>query len=132
MKSYISGLKPKTIFCRNYKNVDKEKFVKDVKTGDFSFSNNDPNKNYSVLSDTFLKLLDRHAPLKKKKQRGNHAPFISKEMRKAIYTRSRLRNNFCKNPSEENERKYERQRNLCESLRRKAINNFLILPAKEW
>ena len=93
--------------------------VKDVKAVDFSFSNNDPNENYSVLSDTFSKLVVRHAPLKKKVQRGNHAPFVSKEMRKAIYTRNRLRNKFCKNPSEENERKYKRQRNLCVSLRRK-------------
>ena len=41
MKSYISCLKPKTIFYRNYKNFDIEKFVKDVKAGDFSFLNND-------------------------------------------------------------------------------------------
>ena len=57
-------------------------------------------------------------------QRGNHAPFISKEMRKAIYVRSRLRNKFCKNPSEENERKYKRKRNLCVCLRRKAIKQY--------
>ena len=66
MKSYISLLKPKTIFYRNYKNFDEEKFVTDVKAADFSFSNNDPNENYSVLSDTFSKLVDRHAPLKMK------------------------------------------------------------------
>ena len=57
-------------------------------------------------------------------QRGNHAPFISKEMRKAIYGRSRLKNKFCKNPSEENERKYKRQRDLCVSLRRKAVKQY--------
>ena len=45
-------------------------------------------------------------------------------MRKAIYTRSRLRNKFCKNPSEENERKYKRQRDLCVSLRRKAVKQY--------
>ena len=46
-------------------------------------------------------------------------------MRKAIYTRSRLRNKFCKNPSEENKKKInKRQRNLCVSLRRKAIKQY--------
>ena len=124
MKSYIARLKPKTIFYRNYKNFYEKKFVKDVKAADFSFSNNDPNENYSVLSDTFSKLVDRHAPLKMKIQRRNHATFISREMRKAIYTRSRLRNKFCKNPSEENERKYKRQRNLFVSLRHKAIKQY--------
>ena len=104
--------------------MTKKNFVKDVKAADLSFSNNDPNENYLVLSDTFSKLIDTHPPLKKKKQRGNHAPSISKEMRKAIYTRSRLRNKFCKNPSEENERKLKRQWNLCVSLGRKAIKQY--------
>ena len=130
MKFYISHLKLKTTFYRNYKNFDEEKSVKDVKAADFSFSNNDPNENYSALSDTFSKLVVRHAPLKKKIQRGNHAPFVSKEMRKAIYTRSRLRNTFCKNPSEENEIKYKRQRNLCVSLRCKAIKYFSNITSK--
>ena len=60
MKSYISRLKARTIFYRIYKNFNEEKFVKDVKVADFSFSSNDPNEDYSVLSDTFSKLVDRH------------------------------------------------------------------------
>ena len=91
-KSYISHHKPKTIFYQNYKQFDEEKFVKNVKATDFSF----PNENYPVLSYTLSKLVDRHAPLKIKMQRGNHAPFVSKEMRKAICARSRFRNKFCK------------------------------------
>ena len=79
---------------------------------------------YSVLNTLsvhiyFSKLVYRHALLKMKIQIGNLVSFISKEMREAIYIHSRLRNKFCKNPSEENERKYKRQRNLCVSLRRK-------------
>ena len=92
LKSYISHHKPKTIFYQNYKQFDEEKFVKNVKATDFSF----PNENYPVLSYTLSKLVDRHAPLKIKMQRGNHAPFVSKEMRKAICARSRFRNKFCK------------------------------------
>ena len=101
MKSYVSHLKPKTTFYRNYKNFDEEKSVKGVKAAHFSFSNNDPNENYSALTDT-PKLVDGHAPLKMKIQKGNHVSFISKEMRKAAYVCSRLINKFCKNHSEEN------------------------------
>ena len=86
MKFYISHLKLKTTFYRNYKNFDEEKSVKGVKAADFSFSNNDPNENYSVLSDTFSKVVDRYAPLKEKIQRGNHTPLISKEMKKLFIT----------------------------------------------
>ena len=52
-------------------------------------------------------------------QRRNHATFISKEMRKAIYARSRLRDKFYKNPSEENERKCKKQRNGVRQLNRR-------------
>ena len=42
--------------------------------------------------------------LKQNKELKN---YINKELRKAIYDRSRLRNRFCKTPTEENEKFYE-------------------------
>ena len=38
---------------------------------------------------------------------------MTKEFRKAIYNRSRLRNKFCKTSSEENKKLYKKQRNKC-------------------
>ena len=75
----------------------------------------DPNENYRFITDTFIKIVERQAPLKKGSVIGNQAPFMKKELRKAIYTRSRLRNNFCKRPTKENEKKYKIQRNKCVS-----------------
>ena len=66
-----------------------------------------------------------NAPLKKKTLRGNEAPFMTKEFRKEIYSRSRLRNKFCKIPSSENEKAYKKQRNKCVALRKKCIKNHL-------
>ena len=75
----------------------------------------DPNENYRFITDTFIKIVERQAPLKKGSVIGNQTPFMKKELRKAIYTRSRLRNNFCKRPTKENEKKYKIQRNKCVS-----------------
>ena len=58
----------------------------------------DPNKDYDFLTTKFQEAVNKHAPLKKKILWGNHALFIVKEFRKAIYTRSRLRNKFLKTP----------------------------------
>ena len=44
-----------------------------------------------------LKIVEKHVPLKMKTLRGNYAPFASKELRKAIYTRSRFRNSLTVN-----------------------------------
>ena len=49
---------------------------------------------------------------------------MNKELRKAIYTRSRLRNKFCKSPSNENEALYKKKRNKCVSLRRKSVKKY--------
>ena len=38
------------------------------------------------ITDTFIKIAERHAPLKKRFVRGNQAPFMNKKLRQAIYT----------------------------------------------
>ena len=43
---------------------------------------------------------------------------------KSCFYRGRLRNNFCKSPSEKNETKCKNQRNLCVFLRREAIKKY--------
>ena len=50
----------------------------------------------SKLDEIFLKVLNRHAPLKKKMLRANHGPYVSKALRKAIMKRSRLENTYFK------------------------------------
>ena len=92
MKSHISRLKLQNVYYRNYKNFNEEKFFSDVKEADFSFASSNPDENYSVLTNVFSNIVNKHAPLKKKILRGNDAPFMNKELRKEIYTRSRLRN----------------------------------------
>ena len=101
-KSHFSRLSPKAIYYRNYKNFDESKFIEDLIYTDFSLQSDDPNNNYSFLTREFSKIVEKHAPLRKKFIRGNHAPFMNKELRKAIYTRSRLCNKFCKSPLKEN------------------------------
>ena len=59
--------------------------------------------------------------------RGNHAHFVSKELRKAIYTRSTFINRFLKNPDEINSKLYKQQRNKCVSIPRKSNIIFLTL-----
>ena len=102
----------------------KEKFISDVKEADFSFKTSNPDENYSVLTNVFSNIVNINALLKNKILRGNDAPFMNKELRKAIYARSRLRNRCFKNPTKENETPYKKQRNKCVSLRRKSITQY--------
>ena len=60
---------------------------------------------------------EEHIPLKKKTLRENHAVFITNDLRKTIFTRSRLENNFIESPSEKNKNVYKIQRGKCVSIR---------------
>ena len=95
-------MKPKSIYYRN-----EQKFLDDVKNTNFCFNTDDPNESYELITDLFSKIVSEHAPLKKL-LRGNQAPFINKELRKAIYDRSRLRIRFCKTLTVENEKLYKK------------------------
>ena len=55
----------------------------------------------------------------------NDAPFIDKQLQKAIYTRTRFKNKIHRDPSKENKMAYKKQRNFCVSLRRKCMKIYL-------
>ena len=65
-------LKPKIIAYRNYKSFD------------------------NAQKSTIFNIFNHHVLIKKKNFRSNEASFTSKELRKAIMKRSRLRNIFLK------------------------------------
>ena len=56
--------------------------------------------------------------------RFNHSPFIMKALRKAIRTRSRLKNIYNKKRSYDNWNKYKKQRNFCVKLLRKIKQDY--------
>ena len=60
----------------------------------------------------------------KKHVRGNQMPFFDKELSRAIMTRTKLRNNFLQNKSEENRKLYAKQRNFCVSLLRNVKKRY--------
>ena len=51
---------------------------------------------YDNFIKTFLTILEKHAPIKKKYLGANHANFVTKQLRKAIMKKSKLRNDFSK------------------------------------
>ena len=91
----------------------------------FDFLKNDLNQNHNFLTDKFLGIVSKHAPLKKKFIRGNNAPFMNREFQKEIYVKSRLRNKFSVEPTAENKAAYKKQRNKCVKIRRKSIKRYM-------
>ena len=119
-KTTFSKGKPKVIKYRCFKSFDKETFENSLKS---NLCNNDVTsfeKFHTIFRDT----LDQFAPIKEKKVRFNNSRFMSKQLRKSIMIRSRLRNNYNKNRTSENWKKYKTQRNICTNLLKKTKTNY--------
>ena len=68
----------------------------------------------------------KHAPLKCRVTRGNQAPFMSKELSKAIMKRSRLETKYYETKQEADRTACKKQQNLFVKLRRKAIKQYSV------
>ena len=57
---------------------------------------------YENFHKIFMAVLNIHAPIKKKIERGNNASFMTKTLAREIMHRTKLKNTFNKNPTDEN------------------------------
>ena len=81
--------------------------------------------NYETFESKFMKILNEHAPMKERLVRANNAPFMNKTLSKAVMHRSRLRNNYLKNPNNVNKEKSKKYRNYCVNLFKQENKNII-------
>ena len=79
---------------------------------------------YTKMSKIFSEVLNYHAPLKQKSVRCNHTPFMTRELSKAIMSKSKVKNSYVKWPSQENFVAYKKAKSKCNSLTREAKRKF--------
>ena len=121
MKIFYEKQKPNIIRYRNYKNFNNELFINDVK--ELISKYNEPLK-FESFKNIVDKILEKHAPMKKRFVRANQAPFVNKKISKEIMKRSHLRNKFLHSKSDIDRKAYNKQRNICVTLIRQEKKNF--------
>ena len=104
LRKTISKRNSKKMFYRDYKRIDRKKFETELKLK----LNSQTNLSYSTFQAVFLEVLNKIAPVKVKVLRFNNNVFMTKSLRKAIMLRSRLKNNFNKQKSDENWDNYKK------------------------
>ena len=124
MRKIFKKLKPRIINYSSYKHFSNEASRESLlhELSKELFVNNDDG--LQRFCDIITNIVNRHAPRKRKLARGNQMPFITKDLSKAIMKRSRLRNNFLKNKTEQNKTLYTKQRNYCVSLLKKSKKKY--------
>ena len=79
---------------------------------------------FSTFTETFRRVLDKHAPLKTKRVRGNQSPFMTKELSKVVMNKSKTRNKYIKQLSRENFLAIKTAKNYSNNLTRTTKKNF--------
>ena len=114
--------KHNTVYYRNYKGFDnlifKDELIRELSKHDIN------NIQFDVFESTMLNILNKHAPLKQKHLRANNGKFVTKELRKAIMKRSRLKQKFMKTKSDISRIAYKKQRNICVALVKKSKRTY--------
>ena len=111
-KTSFDKRESKIIKYRDYKNFDNNKFRSEILRCNFDYTD------LRTFKETVLNIFNKYAPIKKKYARANEAPFMTKELHKAIMKRSRLKNKFLKDRTKNNQKNFKLQRNFCKKLLR--------------
>ena len=108
LKTSIPKDNPRQINYKDYKKFDSLKFNKELKNV-LTIENID---DCTKFDEKNLEVLDKHAPLKRKLLRANHASYPSKASLKAIMRRSYLEKVYFKNRTENSLRAFEKQKKV--------------------
>ena len=114
LKSSFIKLKARETYYRDYKNFSSNSFREDL-----MLSLDHIKKGFDSFEDTFMKILNRHAPMKKKFVRANELPYMTKALRKAIMKRSELESKYLKSKSYQNMKTYKKQKSFRSKLHNK-------------
>ena len=113
---------PKEVIYRDYKNCNNGVFRNELKEAIHNSGD------WADFEHNMLGVLNKHVPLKKKTIRANHKPYVTKQIRKAIMTKTRLANKRYRTNNEEDFRLYKAQRNFvnreCKRAKKNYFNNL--------
>ena len=119
-KSKYEPGKPKEVVYRNYKHFNNDNFREELKA-----ATGDTCNTWDSFETRFLNILNKHAPIKKKTIRGNHAPYMTKSLKKAIMKRTQLANKYHKHSNEENFKNFKKQKNFANRLYKREKKPFI-------
>ena len=121
LKSYFKKQPPKCILYRDYRNFNPHFFRTELENTILLCGSDISNDEFVTL---FMNIFNKHAPLKQKFVRANQVPYMNKELSIQVMIRSKLLNKYHKEKTYNSKVAYNKQRNVCTSLFRKAKRTY--------
>ena len=122
MRAFFPNQAPVIKNYRDYKHFDDDLFRSELL--EELYNTKEGTVDCNVFVEICTNVLNRHAPLKGKYTRANNSPFMNKKLSKAVMNRSRLRNKFLRNPTDESRSVYTKYRNYCTGLFRREKKSY--------
>ena len=119
LKIKFTKANPKEVTYRNYTNFNQDNFKTDLQS-----VINVKTTDYNSFETKFLSTLNLHAPLKTKYIRANHAPYMTKTLKKAMMKRHELATKYYKTMKGEDLNKFKKQKNFVSKLYKKEKKRF--------
>ena len=120
LKATYTRLPPGIIRFRSYQTFSQEQFRAEIAQKLSECQTN----TYEDIQQRYLDTLNKYAPTKEITIRAYNKPHLSKNLRKAIMKRSRLKRIANINHSDENIRNYKNQRNFVDKMNKQAKTKF--------
>ncbi|PFX30129.1 hypothetical protein AWC38_SpisGene5115 [Stylophora pistillata] len=125
-KNKLPRAKAQEIEYRSMRQIDIDKFLNDLKTVRWSsaYIYDNVDDLWHHWAQLYTEVLDKHAPIKKKRVRGDQLPWITPFIQREISRRTRLFKKHAKSPTTTSWEEFKKQRNKVTSLKRKGFKAF--------
>ncbi|XDV11531.1 hypothetical protein PO909_000447 [Leuciscus waleckii] len=119
-KTKLPKFGARIVYRRSYKTFDPNAFVEDVERSTWSVvcDEEDVNASLRIFMDRFVKIVDKHAPIRKRSIKGNNAPWLDAELKFIMRERDNAKAETLKSKSDLDERYYCKLRNKVTKLNR--------------
>ena len=105
------------ITCRSFKNLDMEEFKKDLEEAVWFKQNvTEVDKLYDNWYTELMRIVDKHLPLKRVKERKIDVPYMTGEWKEAIRKKRKYAKKFSKSKTKENMELMKKWRNIATRL----------------
>ena len=117
---------PKIIKSRQLKNYDPTKFRKELQQVDWEsiIELNDVNAMSLEWEKEFIRVLDKHSPIRQRKVRNSYAPYIDKELKHKMFMRDFYKKRFSTTKNADDWKFYQDFRNTANVEKRKKKKAF--------
>ena len=112
---------------RDFRRFDPHEFISEISgiSWDTVYKNSNPQAAYDIFISLLIKVIDKHAPMHKRRVKTKESPWMTKDILMLIRSRDRLKAKAKKSDSTPHWENYKKARNDVTSAVRKAKRNYI-------